>query len=277
MGNKPKQSAREAFDLNIGDAKMLVEFARLLSNQRRRRMRVELRERIGSALDIPQRQWDDLDCLQNDRAFMIFMPGHASWRERLDEASLRPLLRQALVAACAAIETFCADRVMERYGSAVRNRPAPPRLLALAMTVEDYLFIDKKFKRRGWGLRQVVELEIRRRASPAPAQIGELFSLVGEKDLMKRVDTRRGVAKGSSAAALERIVKRRNLIAHMGDRKGRGRAAITIDEVATDLDCVAGIISALDTETRARPALPRSKADTRHAGDLNGSVATAPG
>jgi hypothetical protein len=93
MGNKRKQSARAAFDLNIEDAKMLVEFARLLSNQRRRRMRIELRERLGSALDIPQRQRDDLDCLQNDRAFMIFMPGHASWRERLDEASLRPLLR----------------------------------------------------------------------------------------------------------------------------------------------------------------------------------------
>jgi len=127
------------------------------------------------------------------------------------------------------------------------------------------------------GLRQVVELEIRRRASPAPAQIGELFGLVGEKDLMKRVDARRGVAKGSSAAALERIVKRRNLIAHMGDRKGRGRAAITIDEVASDLDCVAGIISALDTETRARAALGRSKAETLHAVDLNGSVATLPG
>jgi len=74
MGNKPKQSAGEAFDLNIEDAKILVEFARLLSNQRKRRMRVELRERIGSALGVPPRRWGDLDCLQNDGAFMISCP-----------------------------------------------------------------------------------------------------------------------------------------------------------------------------------------------------------
>jgi hypothetical protein len=113
----------------------------------------------------------------------------------------------------------------------MRSRPPPARLLALTMTVEDYTYIESKYERRAWGLRQVVELEVRKRASPAPAQIGELFGLVGEKDLMRRVDKRRGVAKGSSAAALERIVERRNLIDHTGDRKGRGRAAITIAEV----------------------------------------------
>jgi hypothetical protein len=261
MGNIPKSGARDAFDLNIADAMMLVELARLLRNQRTRRMRVERRERIGQALSFPKRRWKEMECLENDRVFVTFKPGHADFRERLEGENLRPLLRQALVAACAAIETFCADRVMERYSSAVRCNPQPSRLLGLTMTVEDYLFIDKKYQRRGWGLRQVVELEVRKRASPAPSQIGELFGIVGEKNLLNRVDARRKVARGSSAETLDRIVERRNLIAHTGDRKGRGRAAITVDEVEADLKTIVSIVSALDEETRAGPSSLRQRAN----------------
>jgi hypothetical protein len=259
MSNVPKTTSRNAFDLNIADAKMLVELAKLLSNRRTRRMRVELRERIGQALSIPRRRWGEMECLENDQVFVTFKPGHASLREQLDDHNLRPLLRQSLVAACAAIETFCADRVMELYSIAVKWSPQPPRLLGLTMTVEDYLFIQEKYQRRGWGLRQVVELEVRKRASPAPSQIGELFGIVGERNLLNRVDARRKMAKGSSASTLERIVERRNLIAHTGDRKGKGRATISVDEVEADLETIVSIVSALDEETRAAWASPRTR------------------
>lgn len=55
MGAPTKMSAREAFDLNMQDAEVLVELARLLSNHRKRRMRRELRERLGSALSLAKR------------------------------------------------------------------------------------------------------------------------------------------------------------------------------------------------------------------------------
>lgn len=129
MGNRPKNSAREAFDLNIADAQILVELAKLLSNRRSRHMRVERRAKIGQALAIPKRRWDSLACIENDRVFVTFKPGHSDWCDRLDDAGLRPLLRQALVAACAAVETFRADRVMEtlqhRYESQTGS-VAPP-------------------------------------------------------------------------------------------------------------------------------------------------------
>lgn len=83
------------------------------------------RERLGDALSLPQKYWDELECLENDRVFVTFKPGHATLREKLQEPNLRPLLRQALVAACAAIETFCADRVMERYSTAIASTPPP--------------------------------------------------------------------------------------------------------------------------------------------------------
>jgi hypothetical protein len=250
MGAPRKMPARDAFNLNMRDAEMLVELAKLLSNQRVRSMRRELRERLGNALSLPQKHWDDLECLENERVFVTFKPGHAAWRERLDEPNLRPLLRQALVAACAAVETFCADRVMELYPAAMKQDPLPSRLLELSLTVEDYLTIEKKYKRKAVGLRQVIELEVRQRASPAPAQIGQLFSLVGRSQLFPEIDKIRKVAKKASATELDRIVQRRNLIAHTGDRSGRGRATIAVAEVEADLAIIVEIIDAIDQLTK---------------------------
>lgn len=249
MGAPTKMSAREAFDLNMQDAEILVELARLLSNHRKRRMRRELRERLGSALSLAKRHWGELECLENERVFVTFKPGHANWRDRLTEPSLRPLLRQALVAACAAVETFCADRVMELYPGAIKQDPPPSRLLELSLTVEDYLTIDSKYIKKGWGLRKVIELEVQQRASPAPAQIGQLFGLVGKKKIFPSIDKLRKVPAKTSEDQLDLIVQRRNLIAHTGDRLGRGRASITVDEVEADLAVIVEIIDALDRIT----------------------------
>jgi hypothetical protein len=242
-----KPTARQAFELNIADANMLVALAKLLQNQRSRKMRVELQRKIGSALGIAAKCQADLDCLQNDQVFVTFLPGHADWRGRLTEEKLRPLLRQALVAACAAVETFCADRVMELYPRALQERVS--RLLLLPMTIGDWERIEASYTRERWGIRKMVEEHIRVKASPAPAQIGELFALVGITGLFPKIDTYRKVGKGSSTEALDRIVNRRNVIAHTGDRKGRGRAVITVAEVEADLRCLKEIIEGLDSTT----------------------------
>ena len=99
MAGIPKPTARQAFDLNVADAEALVAVVRALRNRRVRRMRPELRERLGSALDLPRRDWDDLDCIESDDLFAVFKPGSQVDRESVSEPSLRPLLRQALVAA----------------------------------------------------------------------------------------------------------------------------------------------------------------------------------
>jgi hypothetical protein len=147
MSARTKMTAREAFNLNIQDAEMLVELVKMLSNQRVRRMRHELRQRLGDALSVPQKQRNDLECLENERVFVTFKPGYGEWRHRLDEINLRPLLRQALVVACAAVETFCADRVMEQYAATIKEDPLPGRLRDLRLTVGDYLDIQAKYER----------------------------------------------------------------------------------------------------------------------------------
>jgi len=251
MSGKRKPSAREAFDDNIADAEYLVSLARALLNRRSRRMRRELRERLGEALDLPKRSWAELDCIESEDLFAVLPAGSRLTREHFQEAALGPLLRQALVAACAALETFVGDRVMERLRGALDEEERPGRLLALPMTVGDWLYIDETYQRRRWGLREIVEIEVRQIASPDPAQIGKALGIVGEKSIWRRIDAERRVRKGSSEASLRRIYERRNRIAHQGDRDGRGRANIMIDEVDGDLVELKSIVAALDGVTGA--------------------------
>lgn len=145
---RSKPTAREAFDANMADAETLLALAKLLRNNRRRGMRTELRQRVGTARSVPKRRWGELACLENEEIFIAFKPGHASLLDNLNETALRPLLRQAVVASCAAVETFVADRVMEHYSAAVVMDPVPSRLLGLNMTVGDWLRIDQSYKRK---------------------------------------------------------------------------------------------------------------------------------
>lgn len=247
--SRAKPTAREAFDANMADAEMLVALAKMLQNKRQRRMRAELRERVGDALSIPKRRRAELECIENE-VFVAFKPGAAGLRAELNEIALRPLLRQAVVAACAAVETFVADRVMENLSRAMKMDPIPPRLLGLTMTVDDWMRIERTYTRKGFGIRQIVELEIRERSSPTPTVIGELFSMVGKKDIFKSIDIQRKLPKGTSADQLDVIRIRRNKIAHEGDRKGRSRAAISSIEVETYISQVLQIVEAMDRVTR---------------------------
>jgi hypothetical protein len=258
MGAPKKQAARAAFDLNMEDAEILVNLAEMLTNRRARKMRREMRQRIGDALRIPQKARDHLECLESDIAFVAFKPGNAEWRERLDEPNLRPLLRQAIVAGCAAVETYCADRVIERLPAVLKRDPPPSRLLEMSMTVQDYLRIEQDYVRKTWGLRQLIELEVREKASTAPSQIGALFALVGESKVLARVDAQRKVGKNSTHTTLERVTKRRNRIAHQGDRVNRSRAMITVEEVRTDLAALRSIVHTLDDIT-CQTATPAKK------------------
>lgn len=248
MAQKP--TAAEAFELNMADADELLRLVRVLADTRKNRMRLEHREAVSQVLGISRRDRDRLDRFESDDIYGVIKPGACIERKDLTEEALRPVLRQALVAACAAVETFVADRVMERWSGAVNAETIPGRLLELPMTVGDWLRIESRYERKKWGLRELAEIEIRNRASPSPSQIGQLFSVVGEKNLWRRVDSHRGSARGLSEHTLDRIYARRNKIAHEGDRVGRGRAHISRDEVQQDLVAIRDVIAGLESITR---------------------------
>lgn len=245
MAGVRRRKPIEAFVDNMADAHHLVRLADGLTNQRVRRMRKELRDRLGVAMRVPVRDRTQLDCVESKRLFLLFMPG--SDLRPADFLDHKPLLRQALVAGCAATETYIGDKVMSRVGPLLWENGRPTdRMKRIQMTVGDWFAIDE-YDRRRRGLRErVVAPYVLINASTAPSKVGELLSLIGVQRWTQQLDDARGVAAGETEAFLDRVTKRRNRIAHNGDREGRGRADLTIDEVRIDLSGLESVVQAVE-------------------------------
>jgi hypothetical protein len=98
-------------------------------------MRKELREKVGVAMNLPSRDHDQLDCFESEDLFVVIKPGSAIDRGHV--SNLEPLLRQSVVASCAALETYFADVACNRVGVLVRTPGVlPARLSKIQLTPE---------------------------------------------------------------------------------------------------------------------------------------------
>jgi hypothetical protein len=250
MPRPRKLTPLDAFNSNLADAEMLVAYARAFQNRRKYRMPEKLRERVGEALGVPAKKRAALDCLENDHVIAVFKPDGGMGRDQFDD--LRPLLRQAVVAACAALETYVADKTMEFVGKALRANQLPPRLREITLTLGRWDDIKKKgFKRSVWAIRPVVEEAIREMSSTAPSSIGKVLAIVGFQGWSRKVDGARKVEDGTTERELERLTGRRNRIAHSADRKGQRRATIDLAEVEIYITLSKSVVSALDAVLKA--------------------------
>ena len=234
----------DVFEENIADAEVLLKFADGLQTQRTRKLRVERRDKVGRALGMTKDERDEIDGAESDHLFVLLKAGSPFTREDFTEVALSPLLRQAVVAVSAAIETWVADRATQFARTALKERP--DRLSRVPLDLKTVLDIEAKYKYRGWGYREVLEGHIQSIASPAPSQIGLVFSLVGRPIKWSAIDTHRGVDKGRSEADLASIYERRNQIAHAADRNGGTRRAITAQEVHDHVLKAREIVEALE-------------------------------
>jgi hypothetical protein len=189
--------------------------------------------------------------MESGDVFLIFKPKSRLCRD--DFRDHRPQLRQALVAACAATETYLADTVLENVSRYTRGpKVMTPRLKKVPLDVGDWIEIETSYKYRRRGIHEkVIGPWVREQASTDPAKVGMMLSLIGIKDWSKKLDRNRGVAEGATERLLRRITSRRNKIAHEGDRQGRGRAALDIKAVKRDLKELESVAAAVEQVVRA--------------------------
>jgi len=241
-----KPTPLEAFEENIADAERLIHLSRVLANTRKNRMRTEKRARVGAALGLPKKSYDQLDCVESGELFIVIKPGASGQRDLFTDAELRPLLRQAVVATATAVETYVADKASCYIGAAMQDSKLPARLSAMSVNFGEFIAVDRRYRRRGWGYRKLVERHLAKLASSSSSQVGLVFATVGIPEVLKKVDARRRVAKETSAQQLDALTKRRNQIAHSGDRAGGGRAHITAAVVEGHVRNAKAIVEALD-------------------------------
>ena len=235
----------QTFLHNVQDAELLLQFDRAFRNDRSNKMRTELRNQIGNILKVSAKQRDQMDCIQNTDLFIVFMPGGNLPKERFHNRT--PLLRSSLVAACAALETYVADRTMDFVGPLFDKDELPPRFRQIALTVGQWLDIERRYKRKGWGMRSIVEAHIRETSSTAPNAIGVVLSTIGVTQWASKVDKNRKVGPGKTVEDLNSITKRRNRIVHAADRKPRSRTPLTLKDVELYVNNIKSIVEALES------------------------------
>ena len=241
-----KPTALRVFEDNIADADRLIGLTRALLNTRTNRMRRELRESVAEAIRLPRRKWDQLDCVESADVLVLLKPGGNAARDHFTEPQLRPLLRQAVVAISAAVESYVAEKACSFLSQAVRMEPLPARLKQVSVRFEDVLRIEQHYERRRWGHRALLRDHLIAESSSDPDQIGRVFSTVGKTGLWVNVDRHRSVRRGVSERQARELAERRNQIAHSADRVGRGRAALSLEEVETFYANAKAIVEAID-------------------------------
>lgn len=238
-----KKSPIDAYKENVEDALWLVRHAEVLTHTNKNTMQSILRTSVGNTFHIPKKNQTNMDYIQNDEIILIFRDKTQYGRK--DIANLQPLLRPAVVAVCAAFETYLADRVMTFVGPLLRSKNPSSRLKSIPLTAYDWMIIEQA-KNRGYAMRNIVERYIRENSSTAPKKVGELLSLIGVKNWTKALDSRRRLPPRTTESQLDALTDRRNRIAHAADRKGRSRNKLTINQARDYIAQVDSIVDALE-------------------------------
>ena len=234
----------EVFEEHLADAEALLKFARGLRTGRLKRMRVERREAFRQIWRMSAKDAEQLDRAESSHLHVVIKPGSPFSRDDFTEEALRPLLRQAIVAISAALETWVADRAAVYVGEAIRT--PPPRLSRVPMDLRSVLEIEAGYKRRGWGYREVLINHLQEQASPSSFKVAQVFLLVGRKVSWPAIDKARDVERGTTEAELDALYARRNQVAHAADRVGRSRRAITPEEIEAWISSARSIVTTID-------------------------------
>lgn len=133
------------------------------------------------------------------------------------------LLRQAVVVACSALESFVWDILRENALTVIRarGRNAHESLKKITLTLDDYLSLE------GYGdpdarLRQIILRRFERGSLYDLEKLDEIMGILNVKDFWKDVTAHTGFTDKEIRTRLTDLIQRRNQIAHRADRPDEG-------------------------------------------------------
>jgi hypothetical protein len=202
---------------NFSVAEQLLQLFELFRNLRQDEAPADLRLAVCKQLQLPENTHLQHAC--NDQVVVV-----AKAQPPIPGRLLTPdggnfLLRQALVVACTALESFFWDALRENVLTIVRarRRGADETLRKLTFTLDDYLSIE------GYGdpevrLQQIILKNFERGTLYDTSSIERIAGILTVKDYWRLVAKRCGLSEGDIKRQLGELIARRNLIAHRADR-----------------------------------------------------------
>lgn len=242
----PTISPLAAFEDNIQDAIILVNRAKFLSTIGMRKLQSARTELVCDFLKIPKRDRGDVLCLENDHLFFVIKKDVGFGLDEMKNAD--PLYRQAIVAGCAALESYVADIMIQHLDFALGLKEPSSKLTGMPITLREWHEIDSKYVQGIRGVKKIIRENIKKSAGPSSASVGYIMSMMQLTGWSTKVDNERKLTNGvTTVAQLDMIANRRNVIAHSGDRGPRNtKAPIDAKTVDEYLQIIKSIVEALD-------------------------------
>lgn len=209
--------ARDLAVQNFSVAKHLLQLHQLFRELREHPVDEQMRLAVCSCLKVPETT--AVRQANNEQVVLL-----AQAATPIPDALLAPdgtnlLLRQAVVVACTALESFFWDVLRENVLTIVRarKRQADESLRKLILTLDDYMSLED-YSDPDLRLRQIILKNFERETLYDIEKIGKIASTLTVRDFWRQVAERCGMREQDIKSQLNELISRRNQIAHRADR-----------------------------------------------------------
>ena len=205
------------FQHNFAAAENLVRLYDLLSGPTEDGKAESAAQAVRGTLEILE--GEQIFALCNDRLFLIAREAAQVSSNFFHEHNLASLLRQAVVAACSALDAYFNDKFRENVMTVLlsKKRYAPKELKELVMTFDDYLSLES-WADPNQRLQQILEKNLERRTLSNANGITDMTAILGIKDFWEQLGRECGEKPGDLRRRIDEIAARRNDIVHRADR-----------------------------------------------------------
>ena len=235
-----------AFRQNIKAAEKMIRLHELLAGKNVRGIRKERAAALKKALR--WRKADQIDRSENAYLYIVIRRADAVTRSDFGAKQLEFLLRQAVVAACSAMDCYFLEKVEEHIWTVYSKKGAesPPDLLRLRIRMEDYLKAEG-YTRKGWAIKAGMMNSIQYSSFQSPDAIKDRLQLLGVKDFWSDVARELGRRPSELRNQVKEFVERRNQIVHKGDRPRNKTLPIDLNWVRRRTALVDRVVNAADS------------------------------
>ncbi|MCG2778949.1 MAG: hypothetical protein L6406_25010 [Desulfobacterales bacterium] len=209
-----------AYDLaiqNFSVAEHLLQLHELFRGLQECPADEELRLAVCTCFNIPEKSV--LRHAKNEQVVLVAKATAPIPASLLVQDGINFLLRQAVVVACTALESFFWDALRENVLTIVRasKRGADESLRKLTLSLDDYLSLEG-YEDPDVRLQQIILKNFERGTLYDASSIENIARILTVKDFWAKVTTKTGNPDKEIKRHIGEIIQRRNQIAHRADR-----------------------------------------------------------
>lgn len=209
-----------AYDLaiqNFSVAEHLLQLHELFRELREEDVGKPLRLAVCGCLSLPDHA--GLRCARNDQLVLVAKATAPIPHSLLLADGINFLLRQAIVVACTALESFFWDALRENVLIIVRarKRGADESIRKLTLTLDDYLSLES-YADPEVRLQQIILKNFERGTLYDASSIERIATTLTVRDYWKQVSKKCGSPDNDIKRQVGELINRRNQVAHRADR-----------------------------------------------------------